>query len=111
LAGYRQASFVFYTKDERKAGKCGIIYYVNCKRKKRPIMKRGKEMIHPPINDLLKQVDDKYTLAILGAKRAREIVDGNTPLVDSKSSKPVTIAFEEIAQRKITYVRTQNGIK
>lgn len=68
-------------------------------------------MIHPPINDLLKQVDDKYTLAILGAKRAREIVDGNAPLVDSKSSKPVTIAFEEIAQRKITYVRTQNGIK
>jgi DNA-directed RNA polymerase subunit omega len=68
-------------------------------------------MIHPPLNDLLEHVDNKYTLAILGAKRAREIVDGNDPLVDSKSSKPVTIAFEEIAEQKVTYVRTKTGIK
>lgn len=68
-------------------------------------------MIHPSLNDLLEHVDNKYSLAILGAKRAREIVDGSDPLVDSKSSKPVTIAFEEIAQKKITYRRTKNGIK
>lgn len=68
-------------------------------------------MIHPPLDVLLSKVDCSYTLAVLGAKRAREIVNGSEPLVDCKSSKPVTIALEEIAQGKITFQRTKNGIK
>lgn len=68
-------------------------------------------MIHPPLDVLLSKVDSNYTLAVLGAKRAREIVNGSEPLVDCKSSKPVTIALEEIAQGKITFQRTKNGIK
>jgi len=68
-------------------------------------------MINPSIDTLVKKVDSKYTLVVLAAKRAREIMDGSTSLVDSKSNKQVTIALDEIAQDKITYERTKSGIK
>lgn len=68
-------------------------------------------MINPSLDTLVKKVDSKYTLVVLAAKRAREIMDGQQPLVESKSNKPVTIALEEVAQGKITYERTKTGIK
>jgi len=68
-------------------------------------------MIHPSLDVLVKKVDSKYTLVVLAAKRAREILNGTTPLVDSKSNKQVTIALEEIASDKISYERTKTGIK
>lgn len=68
-------------------------------------------MINPSLDSLVKKVDSKYTLVVLAAKRAREIMDGQQPLTTSKSNKPVTIALEEVAQGKITYERTKTGIK
>lgn len=68
-------------------------------------------MVKPSIDYLAEQVDSKYTLVVLAAKRARELNNGVLPLVDSKSNKSVTIALEEIGLHKITYERTRNGIK
>ncbi|VBB09354.1 rna polymerase subunit omega/k/rpb6 [Lucifera butyrica] len=68
-------------------------------------------MINPTLDVLLKRVDCKYTLAVFAAKRAREIVKGDKLLIESQSDKPVTIALEEIANDKIGYQRTKNGIK
>lgn len=68
-------------------------------------------MINPPLEVLLGKVGDKYTLAVLAAKRAREIIQGSEKLIDCKSSKPVSIALEEIAQGKLTFQRTKYGIK
>lgn len=68
-------------------------------------------MIYPSLDVLVTKVDSKYTLVVLAAKRAREIMDGATTLVDSKSNKQVTIALEEVAQNKISYERTKSGIK
>jgi DNA-directed RNA polymerase subunit omega len=68
-------------------------------------------MIYPSLDVLVTKVDSKYTLVVLAAKRAREIMDGATILVDSKSNKQVTIALEEVAQDKISYERTKSGIK
>ena len=68
-------------------------------------------MINPPLDTLMSKVDCKYTLAVLAAKRAHEIMKGERTLVESKSKKPVTIALEEIAQGKIIYQRTKTGIK
>jgi len=68
-------------------------------------------MLNPPIDTLLTKVDCKYTLVVFAAKRAREILNGDKPLVDCKSNKPVTIAMEEIAQDKIGYQRIKTGIK
>jgi len=68
-------------------------------------------MINPSIDILVTKVDSKYTLVVLAAKRAREIMDGSATLVDSKSRKQVTNALEEIACDRITYERTKSGIK
>lgn len=68
-------------------------------------------MINPSLDVLVQKVDSKYTLVVLAAKRAREIMDGQQPLAESKSNKPVTVALEEVAQGKITYERTKTGIK
>jgi DNA-directed RNA polymerase subunit omega len=75
-------------------------------------------MIEPNIDDLLEQVDSKYSLVILAAKRAREINSYYSqlgegrgefvpPLVETGGlrNKPLSIALEEIAEDKVTYDR------
>lgn len=64
-------------------------------------------MIDPPIGDLLKRVDCRYTLAVEAAKRARQLIDGEQPLFDTKENKPLSIAIEEIHRGLITYSRTE----
>lgn len=68
-------------------------------------------MIHPSLDTLVDKVDSKYTLVVLAAKRAREIMNGEGSLVDSKSNKPVTVALEEISQSRVVFERTKAGIK
>ncbi len=53
-------------------------------------------MYRPSINELSNIGDSRYTLVMLASKRARELVDGAKPLIDIDSSKPVSIAIEEI---------------
>ncbi|GBC86477.1 DNA-directed RNA polymerase subunit omega [bacterium HR12] len=78
-------------------------------------------MIEPKIDDLLAQVDSKFSLVILAAKRAREInsyynqlgegrAEFVPPLVESGlRSKPLSIALEEIAEGKI-YAERPEGV-
>ena len=65
-------------------------------------------MIDPPIGELLKKVDCRYTLAVEASKRARELIGGSTPLIDTKEFKPLSIAIEEINRGLITYTRDAN---
>ena len=66
-------------------------------------------MTNPPIGELLEKVDCRYTLAVEAAKRAREIIGGSLPLIDTKETKPLTIAIEEINRRLITYSRDEKA--
>ncbi|MFN2614234.1 MAG: DNA-directed RNA polymerase subunit omega [Actinomycetota bacterium] len=80
-------------------------------------------LIEPKIDDLLNQVDSKYTLVIMAAKRARQINSYYTqlgegigefvpPLVPSDPGrKPLSIALEEIHEQKVAYERIQEGFK
>ncbi len=68
-------------------------------------------MLYPAINDLLDKVDSRYSLAMVIAKRARQLVDGAPKLVDTDSDRPVTIATYELYEDKITYERQKYGIK
>ncbi|MDR7483580.1 MAG: DNA-directed RNA polymerase subunit omega [Armatimonadota bacterium] len=58
-------------------------------------------MIKPSLEELLEQVESKYALVIVAAKRAMQLKEGALPLVDIDSTNPVTIALEEIATGKI----------
>ncbi|SHH09810.1 DNA-directed RNA polymerase subunit omega [Tepidibacter thalassicus] len=59
-------------------------------------------MLNPSINELLKKIDNRYSLVIAVSKRARKLIDGDEGLVDVKENKPVAIATYEVAQDKIT---------
>lgn len=62
-------------------------------------------MIDPPIGELLEKVDCRYTLAVEAAKRARELIGGSMPLIETKETKPLSIAIEEINRGLIAYER------
>ena len=41
-------------------------------------------MVKPAVTDLLKKVDNRYSLVIMTAKRARQIAQGEVPMTDAK---------------------------
>ncbi len=77
----------------------------------------GKEhnsMIHPSYVDLMNVVNkgveegetpvinSRYSIVMATAKRARQIVDGDAPMVDNVAGKkPLSIAVEELEQEKL----------
>ena len=71
-------------------------------------------MIQPRIDKLFGNVDSRYALVIVAAKRARQINNYHhqlgegtfeelPPLVESRSKNYLTMALEEIAEGKIKY--------
>ena len=82
-------------------------------------------MIEPKIETLLSDVDSKYTLVILAAKRGRQInsyftqlgegvaehTPPQVPLDPDRAPKALSIALQEISEGKIAYERTADGIK
>ncbi|MDY4079778.1 MAG: DNA-directed RNA polymerase subunit omega [Clostridium sp.] len=63
-------------------------------------------MINPSVVDLLKRVEDRYTLVMVTSKRARQIIAGEEPLEDANSKKPLTIAINEVNDGLVTYEST-----
>jgi DNA-directed RNA polymerase subunit omega len=64
-------------------------------------------MIDPPIGELLQKVDCRYTLAVEASKRARELIGGAMPLIDTKEIKPLSIAIEEIRRGLIAFTKVE----
>lgn len=58
-------------------------------------------MLYPSINEIKHKADSRYTLVILAAKRARDLVDGKPALVNCRVNKPVSIAAKEINEDMI----------
>jgi len=73
-------------------------------------------MLHPSYTDLMKVVNSevepgeqpvvnsRYSIVLATAKRARQIIDGATPLVDVTYPKPLSIAVEELNRSKVKIV-------
>lgn len=61
-------------------------------------------MVKPSVTDLLKLVDNRYSLVIATARRARQIEAGDTILTSTDSKVPVTVAANEIAEGKVKIV-------
>lgn len=60
-------------------------------------------MIYPSADKIDKEIESKYALVVLAAKRARQIKEGAPHLIETKSVNSLTIALEEIADGKIKY--------
>lgn len=67
------------------------------------------DVTKPPLEELLDQVESKYALVIVAAKRARQLKDGALPLVDIDSTNPVSIALEEISTGKVRVDESQGS--
>lgn len=67
-------------------------------------------MLYPSINKIRKKADSRYTLVILAAKRARDLIDGKPALTDTAVNQPVSIAAHEIAEDLITYSRDESAM-
>lgn len=70
-------------------------------------------MLHPSYSDLMKVVNSeveegevpvvtsRYSIVMATAKRARQIIAGDEPLIDQEGEKPLSIAVGELNQGKI----------
>ncbi len=70
-------------------------------------------MLHPSYADLIKVVNSgveegedpvvnsRYSIVMATAKRARQIIAGDDPLVESKSKKALSVAVEELSEGKV----------
>lgn len=65
-------------------------------------------MLHPSYSDLMNVinsgaedaehpvVNSRYSVVLATSKRARQLIDGDEPLVDGRAKKPLSIAVEEV---------------
>lgn len=68
-------------------------------------------MLYPSVNGLREKVDSSYTLCMLAAKRARDIIAGKQVLTKVEAERPVSLATNEIAEDLITYRRVEEEEK
>ncbi|MBP3326525.1 MAG: DNA-directed RNA polymerase subunit omega [Coprococcus sp.] len=73
-------------------------------------------MLHPSYTDLMAVVNSdveqgehpvvnsRYSIVLATAKRAREIIGGQEPLIDTTSNKPLSVAVEELYNGKVKIV-------
>ena len=80
-------------------------------------------MIEPKIESLLEDVDSKYTLVVLAAKRSRQInsyfnqlgegvaeyAPPQIPMIPDRAPKALSIAMQEIADGSVGYERSDEG--
>lgn len=69
-------------------------------------------MIHPSYNELYEAINkdneneepivsSRYSVCVATAKRARQLIDKQEPLVTPKCNKPLSTAIDEIYQGKV----------
>jgi DNA-directed RNA polymerase subunit omega len=58
------------------------------------------------VEDCLEKVPNRFDLVILGAKRAKQLLEGAKPLVES-DNREVVVALREIAAGKVRKIPQQ----
>ncbi len=58
-------------------------------------------MARVTVEDCLDNVENRFELVMVAAKRARQISNGQEALVEEENDKPTVIALREIAEGKI----------
>ncbi|SHE27245.1 DNA-directed RNA polymerase subunit omega [Alkalibacter saccharofermentans] len=59
-------------------------------------------MRYPALNDLIERTNNKYSLVIIAAKRARNIVEKDL-FIEGQIRNPVTLATREIAEDRLKF--------
>ena len=64
-------------------------------------------MTKPTVAELLEKMNNRYTLVIATAKRARKIAKGEEPLVENDDIAVVSIPADEINAGKVTVLEEE----
>jgi DNA-directed RNA polymerase subunit omega len=56
------------------------------------------------VEDCLKKVESRFELVMLAARRAKMIMKGAPPLVNT-DNRPIVIALREVAAGKVKFIR------
>ena len=62
-------------------------------------------LVEPPVTEILKKVDDRYSLIIMTSKRARQIAAGAKKLTEAEDKSPVTLAVDEIFEGSVYEIK------
>lgn len=77
-------------------------------------------MLHPSYTDLMAVVNSevepgeqpvvnsRYSIVLATSKRARQIISGGEPLVNSNCPKPLSIAIDELYKSKVKIVSDED---
>lgn len=65
----------------------------------------------PSFEKINEITDSRYSLVMLLSKRARELVDGDEPLIDTDFKKPVSVAIEEAVEGAITFATEEEHLQ
>ena len=81
-------------------------------------------MLHPSYTDLMKVVNkdveigeepvvnSRYSIVIASAKRARQLIDGDEPLVSgTKGKKAFSVAIDELYKGKVTILSDEEPVE
>ncbi len=78
-------------------------------------------MLHPSYTDLINAVNkgvepgeepvvqSRYSIVIATAKRARQIIAGEEPMVMDNGKKPLSVAVEELYESKVKIVSDEDS--
>jgi DNA-directed RNA polymerase subunit omega len=58
-------------------------------------------MARVTVEDCLDQVENRFELVLVGAKRARQLARGASATIDWEQDKPTVVALRELAAHKI----------
>ncbi len=58
-------------------------------------------IVKPTVVELLEKAENRYSLVIATAKRARQISRGSKPMTNKDDVSPVTLAADEIGEDKV----------
>ena len=79
-------------------------------------------MLHPSYTDLINVVNSEvepgeepvvqssYSIVIATAKRARQIIGGEEPMVPARGKKPLSVAVEELYESKVKIVSEEDAV-
>ena len=59
-------------------------------------------MLYPPMSELLKNINSRYLLVNVVARRARQIAQTYENMGEKLEVKPVTLAIHEVADGKLS---------
>ncbi len=66
---------------------------------------KSRDRFQPRLEAMLEKVDNKYTLTMLLAKRARELNEEESLVERENGEMPLTVAMREVARGELNFER------